>query len=568
MLTLEFNNTITAETIYSRNDTYYVHPGDLRPLTGFRFSPSSNQLPYIVSANPSLHKKGLLYFSNNTPFGNRGLNMIKLKEILENAPVAIRVKLLSDVYIVGKGFIAKVTQRDNWRDPRLLNNQLNDKVELMFVVASETGRVVSSPHDLKIYLNREMYEPQYKRVMALLKPYMADHKGDIIVTKSINNYLLYQFQYPSFHSITQRVKFDENMKEFFFRSIKWNKWRVEEEIRIEEAEKQAEIKRQKDLRERTIQERILSVINEEDIRISQAVIEAELVEEVPLVGESVTSNTARIIGQMELIAEQEASLREVTGITAEGITAERSGQTPQPHSTHLTPEQVQQRLESLRGGRQQQEALSHSTHLTPEQLSTTQQLPQELELDIHGNNMNTGQMEPMEQLDQQDMPSELTLTVEQWEEQVRRSGIVWVDSGNQTVRNSEMQDSPELSQPSENNLETAQQAMQQPPETPLMQSGQGEYVSPEEMERIMNQFAIAPPVEIQYSTLLHAATGIPVDQIEHISELEVNEDTEIEINDDEIFDEPDEEELERLHSASEEELDNDPDAYQDAEIVH
>ena len=500
MLTLTFNNTIaqvdaptqggrSRYSRYNRNtNTYYRKVTDLIPMN-FRFSPLRNQLPYFVAANSSLHKRGVLHISTYHPLGSRGINMITLKEVIENAPVGIRVKFLSNDYIVGKGFISKVVRCDS-------TTYADDKLKLLFVVAQDKNKPPLSPNDLTIYLDRELYEPQYKRIMSILKPYMADHKGDIIVTRSVNDYFIYEFKLPTFPTVQRRFKFEDNMKEFFFRSIKWSKWRKEEDARLEKIEAEKEILRQKKIREKDIQEALLNVINNENIRVSQQVIEPELVEEVPTVMGELPSQT-----EGDLITEWEATVRR------EGhafITQERHGEIPQRStSTHHSQRDH---------GQQHQETLSQ---LPVQEQETTplssQQLIQELR--------SLGTNGPQQEQELEDMSEELT-----------------------------------------------------PLDSSIPQNT-GEYVSPEEMAMVMNRFAIAQPVDLEYSTLLHAATGIPLDQITptvvHETQYYVDSNTEVIIEEEGEYyeDEPDEEELERLHSASEEELDNDPDAYEEAEVI-
>lgn len=494
MLTLEFKDQTESGE--------YFHSGDAIAIRQmhFKFIEPEKELLYMMTANPLLHKRGKIGVSINNSFHGRSLNMDKLKEVLAYSPVGILIKVFNRYFVVGKGFIAMKEHSSSNRGFEY------DKLEILFAVTAQVGVQVRDTHDLKIYLNRKLYEPEYKRMMSILKPYMSEHKGDILVTRSVNAHLAYTFQMPVFYNARSRAEFSDLMKELFYRGIYWSSWRKIEDKRLDEEEKIAIAKEKKEKREREIQRQMLEILSAQDLVISE-VVQLE---------EPVVSNITPIFSP-ELVQEMVDFMPGV---------AETQNQPTTPPEIYILPTELISQQEQVELMTYQSRRYGHTQRMREAQEELNRQMDTITRQESTPISQEVTPMEP---------PRYIVLG------QMEQSLVVPPDDVPEEVP-------VDIEMPSDS-----------------------EHVSDEEMARVLSGFSINPNANIRYSSLLHPITGIPIiggeranmsnESAEAIAqgfremaqEGEIDENTEIVITPD------------GSDNPTEEELDNDPDNYVDAE---
>ena len=502
MLTLNTSERLSSENGFSRGNGYVQ--GDTRPVRSIKMSTKLKEILYVTN-NSRYNTNGVLHASTHHPFTGRKINMDKLKEVLDLAPCAMLINMLEGYYYIAKGFIGKVSNMNREdREP--------EKVEILYAVTCKVGEEVTSPHQLKIYMHRSLYSPEYKRIMAILKPTLSAHNGDIIVTNSINNYLLYSFSLPSFKDLKQRKQFDINLKELFLRSIKHETWLEEERKRkaIEEkARREREIKLEK---EKRIQDDIITIFRVEEEWLRNSIVEPEVVEELPVVGEPVVENLRSAQEIIQDIAQDRRWIWEVPSAVphiVETIPSEQ-GDSSREVVMEVNMETMRMMNQALRE-EQPHGILNPTLDGTP--MNTTD-LIQELQ-DLQAS--QESQVQQQEQLVQpmQQEPSPISMT--------------------ETYSNSPQQEN------------------------------QGEHISEEEIMNIMSRFAIN--TDVRYAVTLDPISETPADgspaTFVHIDEDDYVEEEELFGEDEQTHDDLTDEEREEMERA----LDDDPESYTVAEIL-
>jgi hypothetical protein len=229
MLTLNFST--------HHNGDYYFKAGENLLELPLRFSNSINERPFMTSyvfdeyeASSFLHN-GRINVSERNPFSGRMVNTVKFSEILEKSPALIKVTLGAHHCFVGKYCIIRTDNHFTYD---------TEICRILFMATYDKTKRVSSGSDLKVYIDRVLYEDEnYKRILSIIKPIVKDHKGDSLIVRDIGEYLLYRFSIPALKTIKDRLKFNENIKELFYMDIKWAKLRrekEEEQLKLNEIE--------------------------------------------------------------------------------------------------------------------------------------------------------------------------------------------------------------------------------------------------------------------------------------------------------------------------------------------
>ena len=592
MLTLEFK---------SENSDHVVYYGDGHRLIkmSFRFATNETELPYIMTANPSIHKGGKLHYCESNNFFTRSMNMNTLKQIVEDSPVLICGRINNVYYMVGKGFIAKAV---GFGRGHLSNTEL----KILFCVTDNVNRRATSPHDLKIYIDRELYEPEHKRIMSVLKPYMAEHKGDILVTKSINNHLAYKYQLPVLSDIRSRAEFGDLMKELFYRSIYWTEWNRKEQIRLEEEEKIRAAKEAKEKYQRETQAAILAALTR---------IEAP---EVPVIEPEVVQLEDFQPGVVELVNQVEQTREEIH--SQMGIPQERMGEPlatpPEEESDEMrqwlgldrvrvrnrqreeeAERWAEQQIAELERSRSQQSMeLQRTTEQSIQDMQVTQDLLAFQQEDLRRQSIYLGLTPTPASQDNQ--PSVQSTSTTQPQESTPESVseqraadfdhlfTLPSDPEVPTIELDPERPFDEVPGPRRRSIVRETTSISTTPTTTLDAS-----VIPmdeDEMTRVMARFAMTPdePDEVAYADTLNPITGESVnntevmeaavaavnavmDQTPPTTRIFDDEEVQLEVNEDDEIILVDGLEADQIavDEMSEEDLDNDPNAYTDAEVV-
>ena len=297
MLSLEFRTKLVDHPFpYGAND--YYQPGGLYPVP-LRFK-KGGERPFFMSNIPDEYSMGELKYSQYSPFQNGSINMNRAKEVLTYSPTAHLVKMGPDYFYLAKGFLA-ITNRGN-------ASRTTEQIKILFTVNSIPGKTYKDTSEMPMYLSRALYDPSLKRVLSILKEVVSDHTGDLFIVKDVDSRMVYTLETPKFLVPADKVKFEENMKVLFVRSLREGlrkREEAEEKARQQIAE-QARIQRERrdqQIRDRAERDERQRLINEqariegERIRAEQQRIHDERVRQmrdplnnINLVDDTVPSN--------------------------------------------------------------------------------------------------------------------------------------------------------------------------------------------------------------------------------------------------------------------------------------
>lgn len=175
MLTLEFRDEL-VENKFSSGNRYNYAPKD--QLT-FHLNTASPEEPFIMRAQLNgqrVHGNDhISYCTDDNQLLKRTLSALKLQEILDSARMPILVRQADKQYLAGKGFLAAVQGRR--------------KVKLLFVACAPRVTRVTNISQVKLYVSRDIYSDEHKRVAQIIKGIIAAHRGDVVIARDIMSYV-------------------------------------------------------------------------------------------------------------------------------------------------------------------------------------------------------------------------------------------------------------------------------------------------------------------------------------------------------------------------------------------
>lgn len=203
MTTLEFKDNLTVNKFTYHNEYVYIELAG----TGIVYKESETELPFIMRSTyiggGLVHKEGEIVFSSHQrQLRGRAVTTSKIKEILNTArmPILIRSGL---TYLIGKGFLACYTQGE---------------IEVLFLATSK--KTDSNIEKVKFYISRSVYSTRFKKIQPIIKDLMAVHKGDIIITSNISNYVGSRIPLPIFKSIKEEAKYKDLLFDYCIKEHK------------------------------------------------------------------------------------------------------------------------------------------------------------------------------------------------------------------------------------------------------------------------------------------------------------------------------------------------------------
>lgn len=188
MTNFEFADCLSIDPFSDNNEYNY----GVTWLGNTKFCKDSENLPYIfkgqiVQSSPF----NMTYCQSTNQLKGRLLTVKKIKEVMNTSryPLLFRIK---DVwYYIGKGYISRVTN-------------LNSEPTILFVATIKGGTNPRDLSEVKFFVNRAVFTVEaFKPVVPVVKDFMNNHTGDVILTNNINKYIGESIQVPQNLSLSQ-----------------------------------------------------------------------------------------------------------------------------------------------------------------------------------------------------------------------------------------------------------------------------------------------------------------------------------------------------------------------------
>jgi hypothetical protein len=203
MLTLEFKDELVTNKFSSGNRYNYAPKEQLN----FRINKESPEEPFIMRATLNGQRvhigDHISYSTNDNQLQNRMISGLKLQEILDSSRMPILVRQADKQYLVGKGFLAAVMPRK--------------RVKLLFVACVPKEARVTNMSQVKLYISRDLYSDEHKRVAQIIKSIMNTHRGDVVISRDIMSYLGRSLSIAALPSLREKK---EAINEIFNATVK------------------------------------------------------------------------------------------------------------------------------------------------------------------------------------------------------------------------------------------------------------------------------------------------------------------------------------------------------------
>lgn len=190
MKTVGFRDELTIEKFPQEASNKYVYT----PLKKSGIRVKQEEIPYIMTGGQCGGPE--LLYSTAVQFNGRTVTIPKMEDILDSAQVPLLVKLGRSTFLAGKGFLAKM---------------IDDKPHLLFVATIAKGISNPAMGDVKMYVSRDLQLPANKTIWTAVKSITKSHKGDIIFTSQIADYLFAKLPVPKFKSVQDRKNYTEKI---------------------------------------------------------------------------------------------------------------------------------------------------------------------------------------------------------------------------------------------------------------------------------------------------------------------------------------------------------------------
>lgn len=208
MTNLLFQEYLSVNTFSSSNGYNFTNMTD----TNLRFYRDSENLPFIMTSAWQSDPTVLRYSANTYQLRNRLLSTAKIKEVLDTSPVPLMISIKNKWYMMGKGFLAHVTNI----------MEFGESIKLLFVacidpVSRKKGFDIA---DVRFFFSRDMYNDDYKTLLPALKDIMLGHPGDVILSSKLNDRIGDRIVFPTGGTLSDRVNYKrevmiECLKDYF-----------------------------------------------------------------------------------------------------------------------------------------------------------------------------------------------------------------------------------------------------------------------------------------------------------------------------------------------------------------
>lgn len=203
MLTLEFRDELVTNKFSSGNRYNYAPKEQLN----FHVNKDSSEEPFIMRAQLNgqrVHGNDhISYSTDENQLLCRVISGLKLQEILDSARMPILIRQGDKQYLAGKGFLAAMQSRR--------------RVKLLFIACVPVNARITNLSQVKLYVSRELYSDEHKRVAQIVKGIINTHRGDVVIARDIMSYIGRTLSIASLTSLRERR---EAMNEIFDSTVK------------------------------------------------------------------------------------------------------------------------------------------------------------------------------------------------------------------------------------------------------------------------------------------------------------------------------------------------------------
>lgn len=194
MISFNFLDRLTINTFSRENNNYSYNAKILSDIT----VNSEKLVPLLFhSNNKFICNRENIEISNWEQFSGKTINKLKAKEICDSSKCPLRIKIKSKYYYLGKGFIA--TEKDYTIDTVLM---------LLTIPHIEYDNNLLS--DINLIVN-PAYEAESQVIKSIVKEYISENTGDIIVTQKIEKYINEIIVLPEFTTINGKKEYVDNL---------------------------------------------------------------------------------------------------------------------------------------------------------------------------------------------------------------------------------------------------------------------------------------------------------------------------------------------------------------------
>lgn len=197
MTNLSFYDTLRDHPFVSNNNYAYVNIQD----SNLRFFKDCQNYPYIMTSPWQQDPTVLRYPHNAFQLRGRLLNTVRIKEVMDSAGMPLMFKIREKHYLIGKGFLAHVTNQ----------NEFTDSLNMLFVACMDMSKPVEGIEDIRFFVSRDIYKEDYKAVSVAIKDIMLAHPGDVVLTSNIGLRIGDKIPFPRGGTIASRQKYKESV---------------------------------------------------------------------------------------------------------------------------------------------------------------------------------------------------------------------------------------------------------------------------------------------------------------------------------------------------------------------
>lgn len=176
MTNLKFRDSLVEDTFIADNDYIYASltPGKIR------FCTDSENYPVILQgSSTATNKITISYAYYHNQFNSRVLTAKKIKEVMDSSRYPIMIKLREKTYFIGKGYMG-------------YKNNLFDRSEpepLFVACINGKNKYTNDLKQVKFFVNRKVFNEDYKPMHPVVKDFINYHVGDVIITDEMEKYI-------------------------------------------------------------------------------------------------------------------------------------------------------------------------------------------------------------------------------------------------------------------------------------------------------------------------------------------------------------------------------------------
>lgn len=184
MTNLQFKDALTENT-FSYSNSFMYQTSDYESF-GMFFAKDSDNYPYILKGGVS-DEENLEYCAWSYQLQGRMLTSKKVKEVMNSARMPLYFKIRGNEYLIGKGFLSTYSLAGH---------------KLLFIACINGKKAVSGMDQVRFYVSKDVYQPDYKMMQPIIKEITAAHPGDVMLVKDIREHIGEKIRLPKGGSLS------------------------------------------------------------------------------------------------------------------------------------------------------------------------------------------------------------------------------------------------------------------------------------------------------------------------------------------------------------------------------